>query len=68
MCSSDLLVGLVMIDDPRNKQYYGGQVAGPVFSRVMQSAVRQLQLAPDGTPLTNTAAAPTPPPTRDPRT
>lgn len=59
------LVGLVMIDDPRNKQYYGGQVAGPVFSRVMQSAVRQLQLAPDGTPLTNTAAAP---PNREPRT
>lgn len=57
------LVGLVMIDDPRNKQYYGGQVAGPVFSRVMQSAVRQLQLAPDGTPLTNTALV-----TRDPRT
>jgi cell division protein FtsI (penicillin-binding protein 3) len=52
------LVGLVMIDEPRNKQYYGGQVAGPVFSRVMQSAMRQLQLAPDGTPLTNTAAAP----------
>jgi cell division protein FtsI (penicillin-binding protein 3) len=66
------LVGLVMIDDPRNKQYYGGQVAGPVFARVMQSAVRQLQLAPDGTPLTNTAAAPAPPPTpsaeRAPRT
>lgn len=52
------LVGLVMIDEPRNKQYYGGQVAGPVFSNVMRSAVRQLQLAPDGTPLTNTAAAP----------
>ena len=47
-----------MIDDPRNKQYYGGQVAGPVFSNVMQSAVRQLQLAPDGTPLTNTARVP----------
>jgi cell division protein FtsI (penicillin-binding protein 3) len=63
------LVGLVMIDDPRNKQYYGGQVAGPVFSRVMQSAVRHLQLAPDGTPLTNTAAVP-PAPTapRAPRT
>jgi len=52
------LVGLVMIDEPRNKQYYGGQVAGPVFSKVMQSAVRQLQLAPDGTPLTNTARVP----------
>lgn len=63
------LVGLVMIDDPRNKQYYGGQVAGPVFARVMQSAVRQLQLAPDGTPLTNTAAAPRgAAPTRAPRT
>lgn len=63
------LVGLVMIDDPRNKQYYGGQVAGPVFARVMQSAVRQLQLAPDGTPLTNTAAAPPgPPQNRVPRT
>jgi cell division protein FtsI (penicillin-binding protein 3) len=58
------LVGLIMIDDPRNKQYYGGQVAGPVFARVMQSAVRHLQLAPDGTPLTNTAAAAV----RDPRT
>jgi cell division protein FtsI (penicillin-binding protein 3) len=58
------LVGLVMIDEPRNKQYYGGQVAGPVFSRVMQSAVRHLQLAPDGTPLTTTAAAPP----REPRT
>ena len=51
------LVGLVMIDEPGNKLYYGGQVAGPVFSRVMQSAVRQLQLAPDGVPLTTTAAA-----------
>jgi len=52
------LVGLIMIDEPRNKEYYGGQVAGPVFSNVMRSAVRQLQLAPDGTPLTNTARVP----------
>ena len=50
------LVGLVMIDEPGGKLYYGGQVAGPVFSRVMQLAVRQLQLAPDGTPITTTAA------------
>jgi cell division protein FtsI (penicillin-binding protein 3) len=52
------LVGLVMIDEPGSKLYYGGQVAGPVFSRVMQSAVHQLQLAPDGVPLTTTAARP----------
>jgi cell division protein FtsI (penicillin-binding protein 3) len=50
------LVGLVMIDEPGGKLYYGGQVAGPVFSRVMQSAVRELQLAPDGAPLTTTAS------------
>src|SRR5690349_23011683 len=76
VCSSDLvfigmvpaenprLVGLVMIDEPKGKEYYGGQVAGPVFSNVMRLAVRQLQLAPDGTPLTSTAAAPV----REPRT
>ncbi len=62
------LIGLVMIDEPRNKEYYGGEVAGPVFSRVMQSAVRQLQLAPDGTPLTSTATVAPPPPKRAPRT
>lgn len=50
------LVGLVMIDEPGRELYYGGQVAGPVFSRVMQSAVRVLQLAPDGVPVTTTAA------------
>lgn len=51
------LVGLVMIDEPGRELYYGGQVAGPVFSRVMQAAVRQLQLAPDGVPVTTTAVA-----------
>ena len=50
------LVGLVMIDEPGKEQYYGGQVAGPVFSRVMQQAVRQLQIEPDA-PLINTATS-----------
>ncbi|MEK6805922.1 MAG: penicillin-binding protein 2 [Pseudomonadota bacterium] len=45
------LVGLVMIDEPRNKQYYGGQVAAPVFSRVMKAAVRLLQVPPSETPV-----------------
>ena len=53
------LVGLVMIDEPGKGEYYGGQVAGPVFSRVMQQAVRQLQIEPDGVlaPATTTADA-----------
>ena len=41
------LVGLVMIDEPGGKDYYGGAVAAPVFSTVMQGALRLLQIAPD---------------------
>ena len=36
-----------MIDDPRNKTYYGGEVAAPVFSKVMSGALRLLNVAPD---------------------
>ena len=41
------LVGLVMIDEPRKGGYYGGVVAAPVFSSVLQGALRLLQIAPD---------------------
>lgn len=41
------LVGLVMVDEPGNKIYYGGQVAAPAFSRVMSAALRLLQVAPE---------------------
>ncbi len=43
------LVGLVMIDEPGADGYYGGLVAAPVFSRVLQGAARLLQISPDGT-------------------
>ncbi len=43
------LVGLVIIDEPRAEGYYGGLVAAPVFSRVLQGAARLLQISPDGT-------------------
>jgi cell division protein FtsI (penicillin-binding protein 3) len=45
--SQPQLVALVMIDDPNGKDYYGGLVAAPVFSRVMQGALRTLQVPPD---------------------
>ena len=52
------LVGLVMIDEPAAGQYYGGLVAAPVFSNVMEAAARLLQRRPDQvTPVTQTAAA-----------
>lgn len=44
------LVMIVMIDEPLGAQYYGGQVAAPVFSRVMQGALRILNIPPDDLP------------------
>ena len=45
--SDPRLVMVVMIDDPKGGQYYGGQVAAPVFSRVMSGALRLLNVSPD---------------------
>jgi len=41
------LVMVVMIDEPRNGEHFGGQVAAPVFSKVMSGAMRLLDVAPD---------------------
>ena len=41
------LVMVVMIDEPRNGEHFGGQVAAPVFSQVMAGAMRLLDIAPD---------------------
>jgi cell division protein FtsI (penicillin-binding protein 3) len=40
--SDPRLVIAVMLDEPSAGQYYGGQVAAPVFSQVMQGALRML--------------------------
>src|SRR6185436_1037013 len=45
--SSPRLVIAVMIDEPAGKQYYGGEVAAPVFSNVMAGALRLLGITPD---------------------
>jgi cell division protein FtsI (penicillin-binding protein 3) len=37
----------VVIDEPRAGKYYGGQVAGPVFSAVMAETLRLLNVEPD---------------------
>jgi len=41
------LVMVVMVDEPRNGEYFGGLVAAPVFSQVMSGAMRLLDIAPD---------------------
>lgn len=41
------LVMVVTIDEPNNGVYYGGEVAAPVFSKVMSSALPLMDIAPD---------------------
>jgi cell division protein FtsI (penicillin-binding protein 3) len=41
------LVMVVMVDEPRNGEYFGGLVAAPVFSQVMSGAMRLMDVPPD---------------------
>ena len=41
-----IIVG-VMVDEPSNGQYFGGLVAAPVFSEVVQQTLRMMGVAPD---------------------
>lgn len=41
------LVTVVVIDEPRDGDYFGGLVAAPVFSEVTGNALRLLQVTPD---------------------
>jgi cell division protein FtsI (penicillin-binding protein 3) len=45
--SNPRLVMAVVIDEPTQNGYYGGQVAAPVFQEVMSNALRILDIAPD---------------------
>ena len=45
--SNPRLVCVVIIDNPKGEQYYGGEVAAPVFSRIMAESLRLLNVAPD---------------------
>jgi cell division protein FtsI (penicillin-binding protein 3) len=45
--SDPRLVMAVFIDEPKGDEYYGGVVAGPVFSKVMSGALRLLNIPPD---------------------
>ncbi len=45
------LVMVVVIDEPANGAFYGGEVAAPVFAKVMAGALRLLAVPPDGLPV-----------------
>lgn len=41
------VVAVVVIDEPGGNEYYGGEVAAPVFSRVVAGALRLMDVSPD---------------------
>jgi cell division protein FtsI (penicillin-binding protein 3) len=45
--SDPVLAAVVVIDKPQGQEYYGGQVAAPVFAGVMRDALRLLNVTPD---------------------
>ncbi len=55
--SNPRLIVAVMIDEPGGAQYYGGQVAAPVFSSVMGAALHLLNV-PNDAPLDNVVMPP----------
>ena len=55
--SDPRLVVAVMIDDPQGAEYYGGEVAAPVFSKVTSAALHELNV-PNDAPLNNVIAPP----------
>ena len=50
--SNPRFVIAVMLDEPSAGKYFGGAVAAPVFSRVMEGALR-LRNVPNDAPLSN---------------
>lgn len=46
------LAVVVVIDEPSSGEYYGGEVAAPVFSAIMAGALRLMAIAPDALPET----------------
>lgn len=45
--SNPKLIAVVVIDSPQGQEYFGGEVAAPVFSRVVGQALRRLNIPPD---------------------
>ncbi|PCJ30165.1 MAG: cell division protein [Moraxellaceae bacterium] len=41
---------VIVVDDPKGDRYYGGQVAAPIFSRIMAGLLRVKQVVPDRVP------------------
>jgi len=56
--SDPRVVAVVVVNDPSGDAYYGGLVAAPLFSTVMDGALRLLNVPPDDYVLAQAVAAP----------
>jgi cell division protein FtsI (penicillin-binding protein 3) len=56
--SAPRLVAVVMVDEPSLGKYHGGDVAAPAFARVMEGALRLMDVAPDALDVAQAANAP----------
>ena len=45
--TSPRIIVAVMVDEPGNGVHFGGDVAAPVFSEVVQQTLRMMNVAPD---------------------
>lgn len=45
--SAPRLAAVIVIDEPGAGKYYGGDVAAPVFARIVGGALRLMAVAPD---------------------
>ncbi|HSB95385.1 MAG TPA: penicillin-binding transpeptidase domain-containing protein [Spongiibacteraceae bacterium] len=59
--SAPRIVTVVVVDDASLGKYHGGDVAAPVFAKVVGGAMRLLNIAPDITPQQAVAKGATPP-------
>ena len=55
--SSPRLATVVVIDEPRQGDYFGGLVAAPVFSEITGNALRLMQVTPDETDQSSSLAS-----------
>jgi cell division protein FtsI (penicillin-binding protein 3) len=60
--SNPRVVVAVMIDEPSTGRYYGGTVAGPLFSQITGHTLRALRVAPDAPLIAGLGLAPGPEP------
>ena len=52
--SDPQIVVVTIVNEPKGEEHYGGQVAAPLFSKIVTGAMRILNIAPDDIPADRT--------------